>query len=404
MSDSSSDDDEPLMKSPCESENDSDDDDNVFRYDRRSFIKLNTAPDNVATPARAHRKRLKPSTDDQMSLLQKKQEKKQKCLLERIDGTNALNDDSDESIDSWKKKTHRGSETDVEDSIEILDDPGVISATVAAKQSKKTIDLEESSDEDDNIAAVRSRLQKSDPLLERSRMARRQLTLAQQYHAEDVNVDTLELEAIVPPLVVKPKVGKNKDMGTAEDLGETLQLACKILQEINGRTRGIIERQYSMKQNESIQKLVNKILLANSLPLSSRVKVTFDGMILEKHRTPESYGIKDEDQVDVDIAANIAPKLNDNRTRSGYGQGLNLKLRRRVEKNVEEIEMRIGNREPFQHLLDNYCRQQKLNQDFITLHFEGEKLDLSKTPLSYDMESQELVDVTFKGVKDRRYT
>lgn len=391
--DSSSDDDEPLMKSPCESESDSDVDRSIFRYDRKRFIKSSAiqTPENFANPVRAQRKRLKPSTDDQMSLLERKQDEQKKKLLARIDRTNVLNDDSDESIDGCEQR--RSSDTDADNSIEILDDPEIISAAVAAKQSKKALDFTDSSDEDDNDVAGRPRIQTDDPLLERSRLARQQLTRAQRYHAEDVHVDTRVLDAMTPLSVATKAKHGNKDKGNVEDLGKPLQLACKIKQEINGRSHPIVQLQYSTKQNETIQKLINRILVSNSLPLSSRVKVTFDGIILEKHRTPGFYHILDEDQLEIHIAANIAPNLNDDRTKSANGQSLNLKLRRRVEKKVEEIEMRIGSREPLNHLVDNYCKLQNLEQDSITLYFDGEKLDLSKTPQAYDMESGELLDV-----------
>mmetsp|Transcript_3067 Transcript_3067/g.7207 ORF Transcript_3067/g.7207 Transcript_3067/m.7207 type:complete len:400 (+) Transcript_3067:51-1250(+) len=395
MSDSSSSDDEPLMNSPFESDGDSDDDEDVFRYDRRRFIKtapIKSTQENLATPARAQRKRLKPSTDDQMSILEKRQEKKQKNLRARIDQTSMMNDDSDESVDG-SNYPHPNSSADADSPIEILDDPGQSAVAATLKQSKKVIDLADSSEDDENVATTRSNIQTSDPLLQRSRLARQQLKQAQLYHAEDVDVDTRELEAVVPLSVVKASREQELDKRTVENLGETLQLECNIKREINGKSQEIIKGQYAIKQNELVQKLVIKILQANSLPASSRVKVAFGGMILEKHRTPASYGMMNEDQVDVEIAANIVPKLNANRAKNEYGPNINLKLRRRVGKNVQEIEMRIGSREPLQHIVDSYRKQQNLEKYSVTLHFDGERIDLSKTPLAYDMEAGELVDL-----------
>ncbi|CAJ1963892.1 unnamed protein product [Cylindrotheca closterium] len=400
MSDSSSSDDEPLMESPCESDGDSDDDKDVFRYDRRRFIKAApTAPtqDKLATPARAQRRRLKPSTDDQMSILEKRQEKKQKTLRARIDQTSTLNDDSDESIDD---SNYPNVNADADTSIEILDVPDEISVLAATRESKKVIDLADSSDDDENVATIRSNIPTSDPLLQRSRLARLQLRQAQLYHAEDVDVDTTELEAVLPFTVSKASRTQELDKQAVENIGENMQIACIIKREINGKGQNIIKRQFLIKQNEPVQKLVSKILEADSLPASSRVKVVFHGVILEKHRTPASYNMVDEDQVDVEIAANIVPRLNSSRTKSDYGPSLNLKLRRRVGKNVQEIEMRIGSRQPLQQIIDLYREQQNLENQNVSLHFDGEKLDLSKTPLAYDMESGELVDVNCKGRGD----
>lgn len=399
MSDSSSDG-EPLINSPCASDDDSDDD--LFRYDKRKFIKTTSnQSDFFPTPARAQRKRLKSlSTDEQMSRLEKNQEKKQISLRARIDQSSILNDDSDESVDAVRENDPN---FDPNASIEILDDATDRSTTRVQERIMAVVNLAESSDDDDIVAAARS--QRGTPLslagaskeaidaIQRSRQARAQLAKAQLYHAEDVVVDDRNVTEVSVPLTISQLQTYNM---TAENLGETLQFTCNIKREINGKKQDLLERQYSIKENETVQILVDKILLSNSLPTTSRVKLAFGGIILEKHRTPAFYGMVDQAQLDIEITVNIAPTVSTGRAKSDFGPNLNLRLRSRVGKNVHEVEMQIGQREPLKRLLDSYQKQHNLEEKSITLHFDGEKLDMGRTPVDYDMETGELIDVICK--------
>ena len=60
-------------------------------------------------------------------------------------------------------------------------------------------------------------------------------------------------------------------------------------------------------------------------------------------------------------------------------------------KSLQETNMVLGAQEPFQDLMERYQTQAKLQN--LKFQFDGETLDLKKTPADYDMESGDLMDV-----------
>jgi hypothetical protein len=409
---SSSSDDEPMISSPDASGNENSDDDDIFHYQKRKFVKTAVGNGNNTPPAsasaRGKRSKQMPF-DDQMTTLERNKEIKEKKLRGRINRKTSQHDSDDDSVveflDQSKATAKSGNNDD--SSIEVLASPSDSSRYLAASnqpslRASMPIDLLDSSDDESPRARISqmplSRLKGASKelmdVLQRSKQATLQLRRAQHYHAEDIQVDTRELET--PSIVSKAqqRFAPASNQRQPIDFGSALRFTCRIQLEINGKKKESTQKVYTLRENEQFQVLLAKFLKANAIPTGARINMIFDGMALDMIRTPSSYEMVDEDLIDVNGKVNVIPtSIQSNNHQNSFGPKLTIKLRRKLGKKVEEYPIQIGQRETFQRILDAYRERQKLSETRVTLRFDGECINLSKTPAAYGMESGDLIDV-----------
>ena len=90
--------------------------------------------------------------------------------------------------------------------------------------------------------------------------------------------------------------------------------------------------------------------------------------------------------------------------KKAYGLTLALKLRQRIGKGkgskLVEHNVKHRQKEPLENLMDYFksrIAKASASQQFV-FRFDGETLDLKKTPATYDMESMDLIDVEAVGL------
>ena len=90
--------------------------------------------------------------------------------------------------------------------------------------------------------------------------------------------------------------------------------------------------------------------------------------------------------------------------KKAYGLQLSLKLRHRIGKGkgnkLVEHNVKLRQNEPLENLMQHFKSQiakASESQQFV-FRFDGETLDLKKTPATYDMESMDLIDVEAVGL------
>ena len=85
--------------------------------------------------------------------------------------------------------------------------------------------------------------------------------------------------------------------------------------------------------------------------------------------------------------------------KKAYGPQLSLKLRRlngtAKAKKIEEYSVKHRQREPLEALMEQFRTKlaKATPQQKFVFSFDGQVLDLSKTPATYDMEPMDLIDV-----------
>lgn len=405
MSDSS--DDEPIFDTPVNSEDDSSESgDDVFQYQAQKFQKDTYRSRNTSSPSPVKKRRTTQavSGEDQLKRIERKKVIKNKELEEKVRQKikEDFGDSDEESIVEIGRKSHSSQKQRNQDDsiIEILDDSPSNKVPAAASiqnQDSTTFNssIELSSDDEDYPIVTNTPLDGASlSVLQRSRMAAMHLTQAQQYHAEDIVVDTREIET--PVVAAKPSSVTDYQTKQPVKLGKALRLTCRSQIEVNGKKRPVSEKVYTIREKESFQVLFEKFVKENDLPQSARVTFLFDGMTLELSKTPSSYEMEDEDLIDVNAKANIIPSRAGVTTTTYNGPKIKIKLRRKVGGQFDEIELQMGNADTFQRLLDMYLEKQKLPRERVKLHFDGESLDLKTTPAQVDMESEDLIDVIYK--------
>ena len=79
------------------------------------------------------------------------------------------------------------------------------------------------------------------------------------------------------------------------------------------------------------------------------------------------------------------------RPKADVGNLIVLTLRRQENGKTVEDNMKIGMKEKLAVLADKYKAAKGLQS--VVLQFDGERMNLNNTPESYDMESEDLIDV-----------
>lgn len=401
MSDSSSDD-EPMISSPDESIGD-DDDEKVFTYQARKFQKTASNSRISSTPPSASKRKSsnQMSTKDQMSLLERKKKSQEWKLKKRIQ----LDSDDDSVVEiampTASRPTAVEKNDDDDSSIEVCSPPKINKNTAASNERtrRSEIDLLDSSDEEEKsplrtipLSEMAGASKEAMEALQRSKQAKMGLERAQHYKAEDVYVETNDMDET--PLVSSgihrnTAQPRSQTKATAVNLGKKLELICRTQLEINGRKKSVPDQKINIRENEQLDVLLQKFLKLHSLPYSARVNMSFDGITLDMTKSPAHFEMMDKGLIDIGAKANVIPKKVQN-----VGPQFNIVLRRKMGKKIEQINMKIGQKENFSSLLDAYRnKEQNLGGKHLSLRFDGEPLDMQKTPAAYDMEADDLIDV-----------
>ena len=226
--------------------------------------------------------------------------------------------------------------------------------------------------------------------LQRSRLAASSLRQAQQYHAEDIQVDVPETP---PPNLASPKL--------QQSLGQKLRLTCRVQLEVNGKRQpALSDKVLCIRQRQPLQSLLDSIrkTYESAFPKSARISMTFDGMALDLSKTPAFYEMEDEDLIDVSAKAIVIPLTTKTvdatlSKRKDLGVSLVLTLRQRIGRNLNETNWNLQQREPFSNLMDQFKQAHVSGHSTVVFRFDGENIDLTKTPAAYDMETGDLIDV-----------
>ena len=433
----SSSDDEPMIDSPCSSsaEDDDSDDDAVFRthairFQKRNVEEIDSSPPTSARKRRGHHL----SVDDQMIQMERKNERRKQRWEARRSKTRRDSDsDSDEEPTNTNgcdaknnknnNKNNNQSYRGDDDVIEIIDDSSSAEVTPPKQQNTRrmftraasenagpglrnrqtTIDLlEDSSDEETAGVPLQSLAglsKDTKAILERSKRAQQQLLFAQRYHAEDIEVQEPNIE-IARPTILTASPSLSKTAKPPANLGKPIILKCRTQLTKNGKKQRAEDKTLAIREREPLQALLDKFRKAHGLPISARVTMTFDGEKLDTTKTPVSYEMEDGDLIDVTAEYNIivmplqTRTANTSNTTASLGPKLVLKLRRKVGKLLEEKSISHGQQETFESMVEKYKQVAKVaSHETISFQFDGESLDLHKTPATYDMESGELIDV-----------
>jgi hypothetical protein len=455
MSDSSSDDDGPGFSSPVASDAESDSGD-IFTYKAQRFQqKVPTQALAAATPVTTGRsKRRLVSTEDRLSRMDRKN-KLQKESLQKAKLLQAKGDNSDDDSDIEVLETKFSPASKVRSSPPAA--KAVFSPTMAGRMRTRSSPKAKSSsaaaaaaavdlmnDSSDDEAASRSRqplymLQRQGAskealdALQRSRMAVMNLQQAQQYHAEDIHVEvpadtiyraTMAASAIgnasssYPSSTIATATTRAAAPAPSKPLGKTLRFTCRTKLEVNGKIKPSVQDKVLMvRENEPLSVLVDKFLKDFMLPPSARVTMTFDGQTLLASRTAASYEMEDEDLIDMQAKATAIPLAQNNghnittntnstnrtaasRTttnRTNLGPNLSLTMRRQNGKKMEQVILKHKLNEPLQSLMETYKKRLKIAASKqLAFYFDGGKLNLQKSPATYEIENEDLIDVVFQ--------
>jgi hypothetical protein len=186
------------------------------------------------------------------------------------------------------------------------------------------------------------------------------------------------------------------------NLGQFLKITVRARLERIGCEPTFQDTSVSVRENESLQVFMDRFLTTMNLtPANSVMTMQFNGHALTGQRTPASYGMTNGSTVDAMV---LLTSLMDFQARSGnavtapvtanLGKSIELTLRQQSGKAVSQDVLSICMKEPFQALADKYRSSKSLGPStLITFKFDGETMGMTRTPESYDMEDEDLVDV-----------
>jgi hypothetical protein len=188
------------------------------------------------------------------------------------------------------------------------------------------------------------------------------------------------------------------------NLQQVLQVTVRARLERIGCEATFQETTVPVRQNELLQVFIDRFMTAMNLtPNNSVVTMQFNGHALMGQHTPASYGMTNGSTVDAMV---LLTGLMDFQARSGtaasgaaavsanLGKSIQLTLRQQDGKATSQDAFSIRMKEPFQALAEKYRSSKSLGPSIrIAFHFDGETMGMTRTPESYDMEDEDLVDV-----------
>lgn len=393
MSDASSSDDEPCFSSPDASAGDDADDrtPDVFKFKAQRFSKQ---VDSTKFPISSSKHKKKTNTtDDKLRKIVEtnKRREKQNSAIATGGYSSSSSDDDEIEILSTRTPANVSSKITLGSSNHPLrlDEPLPERAHLP-KKPKATVLFDSDSDNDAETAtlhAMQNASVETKKLLMLTKKATTNLRLAQNYHAEDIKV------AVPAPIVESANKRKfNADTTIVLDgdfggrdgqkhLGSILRFTCRAQVTSNGSKRQIDATVFKLREHDKLSNLLNKYLQQNSLPSTANCAMVSNGHRLDPSKTPTQLELEDEDVIDISITVSLPS-----------GPKINLRVRRKIGKKFNEVQIRADTTLPFAHSLAQYIAGQKLNPSAV-FQFDGERLALQKTPNNYDMEDDDLIDV-----------
>lgn len=264
--------------------------------------------------------------------------------------------------------------------------------------------------------------------LRRAQESKARLEQAQQYKALDIHVAIQETN-LVPtstPLKRTASHGTNValDMTSKKaNMGQTLNIVCRCGHAvINGIKKPMPKEKQSItltvREHELLSVLVKKFCAAHQWSHeTTTVAMMFDGERLDVGKTPSSYEL--EDEFLVDFSPSIKSKKMKNVTLGNFleftcmvkimekAEGSTSKStgrrtkRQKVEPppkkaQIEKKTVKCRENEPLQVIVEKLCvgiGNLPLVETKVTIKFDAEALDPSKTPKSYEMMDGDMLEV-----------
>lgn len=270
--------------------------------------------------------------------------------------------------------------------------------------------------------------------LEQAQQAKARLEKAQEYHAHDVHVAVQEPVA-VPTTQTRairstPRSSANNNRcPSGTGMGKILNFTCRcghII--INGIKEALAKDKQStvliVRENEPLSALVERFCRAQSLPHeNAKVSMVFDGRKLDTTKTPAFYEMEDEDLIDV--SASSTRRLTGQKSGS-LGKSLRFSCRTQIKVvSNSSVPNQIGRRpkrqkqQPQQPSKSEMvtktvviCENQHLGiiakrlcaalgdlplaTTKVVMRFDGRVLDTEKMPTFYEMEDEDMVEVTIE--------
>jgi hypothetical protein len=384
----------------------SDEDDDFFHsyktsthFHKREATSHDNGSDDESPPKRA-RKQVLSATDTALDKLQRRRERNKH--LKSLKMTNEDDDDSD---------------------VEIVAETTTTTTTTtphaAAKKRENPVDLLDSSDDEQKPHSFHSHAQTPVVVMQRSgvakdtcdkimqaRNARFKLLQAQQYHAEDCYVPELPPAAaaattatIVETIEVDTRPTLSKP--TRQNLGPPLPLVLRTTQIINGkRSSSATTETINICEMEPIQHLMERYQSKhNIVPAESSVKFSLEGQRMDLLKTPKDYDLEANDIIEVLVTTLRTSGASDGNTAStvDYGPPLRFNMRTLDEHGKPSSEfLSIRLNEPLEHLLNKYTKKLNITAKQVVFKFDGQRMDMKRTPKSYDMEEEDIIDVDLK--------
>eukprot|EP00544_Gedaniella_sp_CCMP2646_P005156 CAMPEP_0202493824 /NCGR_PEP_ID=MMETSP1361-20130828/10008_1 /ASSEMBLY_ACC=CAM_ASM_000849 /TAXON_ID=210615 /ORGANISM="Staurosira complex sp., Strain CCMP2646" /LENGTH=390 /DNA_ID=CAMNT_0049124177 /DNA_START=122 /DNA_END=1294 /DNA_ORIENTATION=- len=375
----------------------SDEDDDFFHSYKTSthFHKRETCHENWSddeSPPKRARKQVLSATDTALDKLQRRRERNKH--LKPFKMTNEDDDDSDVEIVAETTTTTHAAAKKGEDPVELLD---------SSDDEQKPHSFFSHAQTPPVVVMQRSGVAKDtcDKIMQ-ARNARFKLLQAQQYHAEDCYVPELPPPAtttIVETIEVDTRRILSKP--TRQNLGPPLPLVLRTTQIINGkRSSAATTETINIREMEPIQHLMeNYQSKHNIVPAESSVKFSFDGQRMDLLKTPKDYDLEANDIIEVLVTTLRTSGTSDGNTSStvDYGPPLRFNMRTLDEHGKLSNEfLSIRMNEPLEHLLNKYTKKLNITERQVIFKFDGERMDMKRTPKSYDMEEEDIIDVVLK--------
>ena len=368
-----------------------DDDDDFFSYKKKGFHKRNVETLAPSSPKRGRRAHKPASTDEALSKLERRRERATKRSL--IDMAADEDEDSD---------------------VEIV----AAAATNDSKPAAASVDLLDSSDDEKPSAPFHVHPYAPVAIMHRSGVAKEtcdtiaqarnamfKLQQAQAYRAEDVYVPAPAVQPIILDVDTAPSPAAAP--AKPRNYGPPLHLKLRTNQVINGkRSETSTTETMTIRSMEPFQNLLERYQSKHNIDASeSSVKFTLDGERIDLLQTPASYDLEDDDIVEV-LVTTLVVRSSKSTTNSHsaaaaaahLGPLLQLKMRTQEKDGslVNDV-MTIRLNEPLQQLMDKYKKEKEIAASrTVTFSFDGETMSMSRTPASYDMESEDIVEVILK--------
>lgn len=198
---------------------------------------------------------------------------------------------------------------------------------------------------------------------------------------------------------------------STRDLGPSIPLKLRTNRVVNGkRSDSSTMETMTIRRNEPFQKLLQRYQSKHDIVAAeSSVKFSVDGDRIDLLKTPAFYDLEQDDIVEVLVTTLMVGRssstANGNSSSASaaastahLGPLLQLKMRTQAKNGtITNDVMTIRAAEPLQKLMDKYKKTQKVTATTkVTFSFDGETMNLNRTPTSYDMESEDIVDVVCK--------